>query len=441
MPNSPSFPAQTCEGSTATIGTRRWPTCSTADAVEYAVGHNISAVAVTDPDSRCRQVQTAWMPTADVEKVVPDNRAGVQLGMEALAGAASAEAIRGMVGPMITGYAAWIDGQLRRLPNDAVRAQVSRDLMARAGRAKDRIQAGIEALDQPHVLDAFRIANRAIAAAIRQRNCHGAPGATAAAEAPPAWRPFQLAFLLTNIAGVVDGEHPDRKVVDLLFFPTGGGKTEAYLGLAAFTMVLRRLRDPSIHSAGLSVIMRYTLRLLTLDQLGRAATLICALELERQNDVPALGSWPFEIGLWVGQTATPNVMGKKGVPNRYSARERTVAFLNDDKRKPSPIPLENCPWCGTKFRKDSFTLLPDPNEPTDLRVMCVSRRCAFHPRRQARGLPILAVDDPIYRRLPAFIIATVDKFANLPWIGETAGLFGRVERYDVDGSMDQPGPA
>ena len=406
-----------------------------ADAVEYAVGHNISAVAVIDPDSHCRQVLTAWMPTADVEKVVPDNRAGVELGMEALADAASAEAIRGMVGPMITGYAAWIDGELRRIPNDGARAQVSRDLMARAGRAKDRIQAGLEALDEPHVLDAFKIANRAIAAAIRQRNCHGVPGATPAAEAPPAWRPFQLAFLLTNMAGVVDGEHPDRKVVDLLFFPTGGGKTEAYLGLAAFTMVLRRLRDPSIHSAGLSVIMRYTLRLLTLDQFGRAATLICALELERQNDVPTLGSWPFEIGLWVGQSATPNVMGKKGDRNRnrYSARERTISFLNDDKRKPSPIPLENCPWCGTKFGKNSFALLPDSNEPTDLRIMCVSRRCAFHARRQARGLPILAVDDPIYRRLPAFMIATVDKFANLPWIGETAGLFGHVERYDDDG--------
>ena len=156
------------------------------DAVEYAVGHNISAVAVIDPDSRCRRVRTAWMPTADVEKVVPDNRSGVQLGMEALAGAASAEAIRDMVGPMIAGYATWIDGELRRLPNDAARAQVSRDLMARAGRARDRIQAGLEALDQPHVLDAFRIANRAIAAAIRQRNCHGAPGATPAAEAPPA---------------------------------------------------------------------------------------------------------------------------------------------------------------------------------------------------------------------------------------------------------------
>jgi helicase-like protein len=403
-----------------------------ADAVEYAVGHNISAVAVTE-DGPCREVHTSWMPSADVEKVVPAHLNDVEMGIEALAEAESAEDVRSMVGPMVTGYRIWIEKQLEALTGDPERAQVGRDLMARAARARDRIQDGLDALDQPHVLDAFQTANRAIATAIRQRSCHGKPDGKPSEMPPPTWRPFQLAFLLTNIAGVVDGEHPDRKVVDLLFFPTGGGKTEAYLGLAAFTMVLRRLRDPSIHSSGLSVIMRYTLRLLTLDQLGRAATLICALELERQNDVPRLGIWPFEIGLWVGQTATPNMMGRKGDKNRYSARARTIAFLNDDRRKPSPIPLETCPWCGSKFQKDSFTLLPDADEPTDLRVMCVSRRCDFHARRQDRGLPILAVDDPIYRRLPAFIIATVDKFANLPWVGETAGLFGRVQRHDEAG--------
>lgn len=125
----------------------------------------------------------------------------------------------------------------------------------------------------------------------------------------PKWRPFQLAFLLINIRGVVDPTHSDRSLVDLLFFPTGGGKTEAYLGLAAFTVLLRRLRNPGIESSGLTVLMRYTLRLLTLDQLSRASTLICAMELERQNDVDRLGKWPFEIGLWVGQAATPNKMG------------------------------------------------------------------------------------------------------------------------------------
>jgi hypothetical protein len=116
--------------------------------------------------------------------------------------------------------------------------------------------------------------------------------------------------------------------------------------------VLRRLRDPSVQSAGVSVLMRYTLRLLTLDQLGRAATMVCALELERQQDVAKLGAWPFELGLWVGQTATPNHMGRKGDNNRYSARAKTIEFQNDSGRKSSPVPLENCPWCGWKFKKD-----------------------------------------------------------------------------------------
>src|SRR5205085_2256004 len=170
-------------------------------------------------------------------------------------------------------------------------------LLKRAAVAAHRIEAGIKLLEQPDVLEAFRLANRVMAIAARQRRkMEGVQNPP-----PPAWRPFQLAFLLMNLGGIAEPQGHDREVVDLLFFPTGGGKTEAYLGLAAFTLVLRRLRNPGITSAGLSVLMRYTLRLLTLDQLSRASTLICALELERQKDVAKLGEWPFEIGLWVGK--------------------------------------------------------------------------------------------------------------------------------------------
>ena len=403
------------------------------DAYEFAVGHNVSAIAIHDQPGTCHQVRTAWVPRAEVEKVIPAQIEGVELGMEALAAAESAEAVRQRIGPLVSAYGAWIEAQQQRFPAEPSRAAMATELMTNASRARDRIQAGLATLDDAQVLEAFRLANRCIATAIRQRSTHDHPAADPGDLPPPQWRPFQLAFILMNLAGVVDGQHPDRQVVDLLFFPTGGGKTEAYLGLAAVTMLLRRLRDPSIQSAGLSVLMRYTLRLLTLDQLGRAATLVCALELERQQAVDRLGHWPFEIGLWVGQTATPNRMGAKGKDNEYSARRRTIAFMNDDKHKPSPIPLETCPWCGTKFNKNSFTLLPDANNPTDLRVSCADRDCVFHIRQQDRGLPILAVDEPIYRRLPAFIIATVDKFANLPWVGETAGLFGRVDRCDAHG--------
>lgn len=420
------------------------------NAFEYAVGHNVSAVAGNRPfdhdggasEDSCTTVHTAWMPVAAVERVVHRELDEADLGMEALAGADSADAVRAMVTPMLARYDTWIDDQTERVAVDPLmavegRARVAARLLSNAKRANQRIRDGLAALDDPFVLQAFRIANRSVAAAFRRRKAREL-GERRARDAwtkvrPPAWRPFQLAFVMMNLSGLADAEHPDRELVDLLFFPTGGGKTEAYLGLAAFVMVLRRLRDPSVHSAGVSVLMRYTLRLLTLDQLERAAALVCALELERQADISALGPWPFEIGLWVGQTATPNRMGRKGDNNKYAARTRTLAFQKDPKRKPSPIPLETCPWCGARFKKGSFQLFPDPDEPRELRVMCVDRGCDFHSRAQPRGLPILAIDEPLYRRLPAFLIATVDKFANLPWVGETGALFGRVQRYDDDG--------
>jgi hypothetical protein len=232
-----------------------------------------------------------------------------------------------------------------------------------------------------------------------------------------------------NLKGIAEPGHLDRDIVDLLFFPTGGGKTEAYLGLAAFTLLLRRLRNPSIASSGLSVLMRYTLRLLTLDQLGRAATLICALELERQQDAVKLGDWPFEIGLWVGRAATPNEMGERGDGKDNTARARTSQYKTGKSKAP-PIPLEVCPWCGEKFAPNYFNLVPNADYPTDLRITCLNRPCAFN---RNNPLPILAVDEPIYRRLPCFLIATVDKFAAMPWTGPVGGFFGRVDRYDKNG--------
>jgi hypothetical protein len=410
------------------------------DALEYAVGHNIAACAVLDEASKCREVKTEWMPVAQVEKVVPASLSGVEVGMEALGAASSHEALVALLGSLPDAYGAWVQAQGATLPLDEPRrAQVGRDLLRGAERARRRIAQGLAVLADPTAREAFGLANRAVAQAIRQRATHGRPGAKPDEGPAPAWRPFQLAFLLMNLAGIADPHHPDREVVDLLFFPTGGGKTEAYLGLAAFALAHRRLQDPSIQSAGVTVLMRYTLRLLTLDQLGRAATLVCALELARQADPARLGQWPFEIGLWVGQAATPNRMGRQGDGNPDSARERTMAYQNDA-RRPSPIPLEECPWCGHKFTKDSFSLYPDTKAPTELRVGCVNRACDFYSRRQARGLPLLAVDEPLYRRLPCFVIATVDKFAAMPWVGETAGLFGKVTHHDAHG-FSGPGSA
>ena len=104
--------------------------------------------------------------------------------------------------------------------------------------------------------------------------------------------------------------------------------------------------------------MRYTLRLLTLDQLGRAAALVCALELEREKARNDLGTWPFEIGLWVGRAATPNYMGEEGQSGDKTARARTLRFARDTSREP-PLPIRQCPWCGTAVHE---ALVPAPSE-------------------------------------------------------------------------------
>jgi len=160
----------------------------------------------------------------------------------------------------------------------------------------------------------------------------------------PAWRPFQLAFILLNLSGLALKTHPDREIADLLFFPTGGGKTEAYLGLAAFVIAHRRLTGPGLLGAGVSVIMRYTLRLLTLDQLARAAGVVCALELMRQdprnvdaNGRRLLGDWPIEIGLWVGSDASPNRLGGKGETDETTAVGRVRRYRSGKDRRGLPL--------------------------------------------------------------------------------------------------------
>jgi hypothetical protein len=396
---------------------------------EFAVGHGVATFA-RSVSGACHEVNTTWMPSAEVEKVVPGDVEGVELRMEALADA-DTSTVRALLSPLVDRYDAWLDERATTVIDHPERKKVAGELVHRARLVSKRIAKGIDLLTtDAAVLEAFRIANRAMAMQQRRR-----VQILKLRDEAPEWRPFQLAFILLNLESIADPRCLDRETVDLLFFPTGGGKTEAYLGLAAFTLVLRRLQNPGLSSAGVSVLMRYTLRLLTLDQLGRAAALISALELLRQDDVTKLGEWPFEIGLWVGQAATPNRMGKKGDGSSYTARAKTIAFKNDTK-KPLPIPLESCPWCGERFDADSFKLVANGKVnvdlPTDLRVQCTNRDCDFSARRN-RTLPIVAVDEPIYRRLPCFLIATVDKFAGLPWLGRAGALFGRVDHFDEEG--------
>ncbi|HEU4711938.1 MAG TPA: DISARM system helicase DrmA [Pyrinomonadaceae bacterium] len=401
------------------------------DVFEYAVGHGVSATTQQSEDGSCSVVKTTWIPSEEVEWIAPAPIPDMELRMEALSKLEDGdEAIEKLL-PLVAHYREWIQQQREEYGSlEGQRGKTTKTLLLEAEHVASRIEKGIRLLADQQVLEAFRIANRTMSVAARRRESIQRQTDAASVE-EPRWRPFQLAFILMTLRSIVEPESEERERVDLLFFPTGGGKTEAYLGLAAFTMVLRRLRNPGVTSAGICVLMRYTLRLLTLDQLGRASALICALELEREQN-KLLGDWPFEIGLWVGSAATPNRMGRRGdtgAGREYTAYTKTTRFKKND-RNPAPIPLENCPWCGSKFIKDSFRLVPTVDNPIDLRVHCPDHKCEFS---GDRSLPILGVDEPIYRRLPAFLIATVDKFAALPWTGETGALLGIVDRYDANG--------
>ncbi len=406
------------------------------DETEFAVGHGAAA----EPEiveGTCRTLRTVWVPVAGVERVVPSKRDGVELRMEALAELTDFEAVQAKLGGLVALYRHWIQEQVEKAVEDVKtvpnRVQTALALKNRAIEAAKRIERGIQSLEDPQALDAFRTANKVMAAYVRRRKVN--EGAKPE-DVTPTWFPFQIAFVLLNLEGIVypagrDGRPNDREIVDLLFFPTGGGKTEAYLGLAAITLLLRRLRNPGLAGAGVAVLMRYTLRLLTLDQLGRAASVICALELERAAHPEKWGTWPFEIGLWVGQGATPNILGGKGNRKEHTAVWKVDKFKTESARYPSPIPLESCPWCGTPFKTSSFNMVPDAENPVDLRITCPNQDCEF---TRNRRLPIVAVDEPIYRRLPCFLIATVDKFAAMPWTGEVAHLFGRVQTVVGDGT-------
>jgi ribosomal protein L24E len=244
--------------------------------------------------------------------------------------------------------------------------------------------------------------------------------------------------VLLGIPPLADPLHDDRTsigsaIADLLWFPTGGGKTEAYLGLAAFTMAIRRLQGAVGDldgMRGVAVIMRYTLRLLTIQQFQRASTLICAMEYLRgkalESGDESLGTTPFRLGLWVGQRATPN---------RTSDAEVAVQNAHGDSYQNrgtgTPQQLRNCPWCGSKIEmgKGHIKVKPLSGDIGRTLTFCSDKygRCLFSERQSPNeGIPVVVVDEEIYRLLPAMIVGTVDKFAQMPWKGEVQALFGRV---------------
>lgn len=390
---------------------------------EWAVGHNTSICPpVLDADGKVRTLATTQLPSYEVPDVEHHQIDGLILGMAELAkldGRALARALEALPSE----YARWLETQ-RYASLVKKGLEETRDKLVEKGDfALNRIREGLALLESDEsVREAFVLANQAMHIAALQSDRSREDRRYIDGKRPE-WRPFQLAFVLMSLASIADPTHKDREVADMIYFPTGGGKTEAYLGLVAFTLVLRRLRGKRRpdEGRGVAVILRYTLRLLTLDQLGRAATLMCALEEMRRRDPAKLGNTRFSIGLWVGRSATANrLKDVHKVLNDYGAS-----------REESPFPLTKCPWCGDPILIQNVKLVDDAGVPrktnfTRAVVYCGKPDCLFTEQgRAGQGLPVLFVDEQIYQEVPDFIVATVDKFAMMPWRGEAGVLFGR----------------
>lgn len=240
------------------------------------------------------------------------------------------------------------------------------------------------------------------------------------------WYPFQIAFILMNINSIVNPECDDRNVVDLLYFPTGGGKTEAYLGLIAFTIANRRLsrssNDEYNKDGGVTAFLRYTLRLLTTQQRDRITRMIVAAEfLRRRKPELLLGNEPISIGFWVGGDVTPNSY-KDFVGD-------DIPRIKEAKRKISNQ-LLICPFCGKPLDPDYAFMYNDLTE--EVEIYCGDKDCIFYKYPENPDnkipMPIYLVDEQIYRHCPTVVLATVDKFARLPWDPKTNALFGRVDK-------------
>jgi hypothetical protein len=298
----------------------------------------------------------------------------------------------------------------------------------------------------PTANEAFRFANRAMAlqrvqtqAAEKRRRGDTRPLPEIAAEvgndpANRSWYPFQLAFVLLNLPSLADPKHKDRRdTADLLWFPTGGGKTEAYLGLTAFTLAMRRLQGVvggRVGDRGMAVLMRYTLRLLTVQQFQRATALVCACEVIRRRETtdgkPRFGREPFRIGMWVGGRTSPNTTAD-------AAEVIAGAHGHGGARgSGSPLQITSCPWCGSRIElNQNLRTHKAPSGRGRTWTFCSDPlgRCPFSERQAPdEGIPVVVVDEEIYRLLPDVLVATVDKFAQLPWNGQTQMLFGQVDK-------------
>lgn len=386
----------------------------------YAVGHGMAADWESDQHGGCSRVYLDPVPHFVVPAIAQagsqdlDADARPALNLEFLASIeTNSQPVLNALGKFVSSFSDWADAQTtqsKSLGPDAER------IASRSRTTSIRMLRGIEILraDTPrseNVRRAFSLAMSAMNLQMKQ-----AAIARGEKDPKPAWRPFQLGFLLVSLASTVDDKHQDREIVDLIWFPTGGGKTEAYLALAAVVMYMRRLEHGTA-GGGTAVITRYTLRLLTSQQFQRAAALICAMELLRGVDPRTKKMAHFSIGLWVGNDVTPgtNEQAKHALDRLYKAQHP---------QESNQFQITECPWCFSEIMptkressKDQYGVRLAGNE---IRFRCVNSSCEF----VDRDLPMNVVDEILYNDPPTFLLATVDKFARLQFKEQSGRLLG-----------------
>lgn len=385
------------------------------DVHEFAVGHGVAAEWEPGAPSAVSRVATTWLPRAAVSATSASGHASLEtltrrdphpFSAAWLSRHDAREEVTSALDELVDLYRKWIASALAEgrpgVTGDlAAAASINR---ARCLQTADRLSKGVESLRRfPGAWRAFVLANRAMDMQAR----FPAKGERAG---PLVWRPFQIAFLLLVLPSLVDPSDESRECMDLLWFPTGGGKTEAYLALTAFQIFLRRLESEQRRSdGGVDVLMRYTLRLLTIQQFQRAAALITACELIRRGDPKTLGTAPISLGLYVGGDSTPNRIEE--------ARRRLDEERAGGQPASTPRQLLRCPVCGDALNAGSYHV---PLDGRRIDIRCANAGCPT----KGEPLPVLTVDELIYAHPPSLLIGTVDKFAQLPRREDIRTLFG-----------------
>ena len=237
------------------------------------------------------------------------------------------------------------------------------------------------------------------------------------------WRLFQIVFIVSLICEIIRSEYRDDRTIaeadieaaNLLYFPTGGGKTEAFLGACIFAMFFDRIRGKN---DGITAFLKYPLRLLAVQQLERVLTVVMKANAVREQTAELGASTPFQVGFYVGKDNTPNkIDAKESLSDRGEKGKSRDLILESDEDTLDEYYrfIDTCPNCGEKTIHIRFN-----KENWRLEHVCDNGECSI------TALPLMIVDSEIYRYLPSIVVSTIDKMSMLGTTNDFRMMFGQV---------------